>query len=247
VADQPRLTFGDNVRVRHTPETERAGLAGLTGNISGLTTPSVTAVRVYGEPPEDFALAVMFDDPAIETAWFSEELLEFIDHAPGTTIWIKGAPTKAVRVHDGRWIDVPVATVDQEPALLKVLRVFLASISAVASIALAIAVTSLLANHLFEWSPDKVSLEWPTTVYFSCIYGVMALGFGVVATLSLRGLSRTVFLCLIGLSVAAVWLLLIAKFWRMNCGYLWLLVPLPVIVGYIGVRARQHFRKSTAG
>jgi hypothetical protein len=247
VADQPHLTFGDNVRVRHTPETERVGLAGLTGSISGLTTPSVTAVRVHGEPTEDFALAVMFDDPAIERAWFSEDLLEFIDHAPGTTIWIKGAPTKAVRAHDGRWIDVPVATVEQEPALLKVLRVLLAGISAVASIALAIAVASLLANHLFEWSPDKVSLEWPTTVYFSWVYGVMALGCGGVAALSLRGRSRTVFLWSLGLFVAAVWLLLVVKFWRVNPGYLWLLVPLPVIFGYIGVRARQRFRKSTAG
>ena len=37
--------FGDNVRIRVTPETEAAGVAGLRGQVYGETTPSVTEVR----------------------------------------------------------------------------------------------------------------------------------------------------------------------------------------------------------
>ncbi len=42
------LSFGDNVRVHTTPETTERGLAGLTGQIQGVTTPSVTNVDVIG-------------------------------------------------------------------------------------------------------------------------------------------------------------------------------------------------------
>ncbi|HEV7571859.1 MAG TPA: hypothetical protein VGQ21_10215 [Thermoanaerobaculia bacterium] len=98
-----RPTFGDNVTIRSTPETEAAGLAGKTGSVSGFTTPSVTGVQVLGARDEDYALAVMFDDDALPNTWFAEELVEFHDHAVGTEI--RMGNMKAVRAEDGSWVE----------------------------------------------------------------------------------------------------------------------------------------------
>ena len=65
------------VRVRSAPETEAAGVAGLTGLLCGETRPSSSGVDVVGTAPDDFALAVMFDDGR-EPLWFRPELLEVI-------------------------------------------------------------------------------------------------------------------------------------------------------------------------
>ena len=96
-------SFGDNVRIRTTPETERAGLAGKSGSVSGFTTPSVTAIVPIGSPSEDYAIAVMFDDGPVRDAWFAEDLVEFVDHAEGTEIRIGNM--KAVRSADGGWVE----------------------------------------------------------------------------------------------------------------------------------------------
>jgi hypothetical protein len=100
----PRLSFGDNVRVRQTPETTPLGLAGETGQVQGVTTPSVTGVDVVGGVHDDCAIAVelLGRGPAI---WFSPELLEFIDHAPGTVITLNGVAKKWTRTSDGTWIE----------------------------------------------------------------------------------------------------------------------------------------------
>ena len=98
------LSFGDNVRVLAAPETIERGLAGLTGQIQGVTTPSVTSVDVIGGVAEDCAFAVEIQGrgPAI---WFSPNLLELIDHGPGTEITIKGVAKKWTRAADGSWIE----------------------------------------------------------------------------------------------------------------------------------------------
>jgi hypothetical protein len=73
--------FGDIVRIQSSPETERLGYAGLVGQVFGETAPSMGAIReqpLVGEPEEDFALYVDFDDR--EGAWFAPELVEFVDH-----------------------------------------------------------------------------------------------------------------------------------------------------------------------
>ncbi len=101
VANMP-LSFGDNVRVRATPATERVGVAGRAGNIHGVTTPSVTGVEVVGDLTGDQAFNVFFDE-LDKGFWFAPELLEFVDHAPGATIAIKGVPKKWVRTADGDW------------------------------------------------------------------------------------------------------------------------------------------------
>ena len=92
----------DNVRIRATPETQRLGLAGLVGNVAGFTTPSVTGVEVIGTVTDDFALNVLFEERN-EAFWFAPDLLEFIDHAPGTEIRLDDIPKKWVRSASGEW------------------------------------------------------------------------------------------------------------------------------------------------
>ena len=97
------LSFGDNVRIRSTPETEAAGLAGKHGSVSGFTTPSLADIPVIGTPFEDYAVAVIFEDGPVRDAWFSEDLVEFLDHAPGTEISVGNV--RAVRNADGTWTE----------------------------------------------------------------------------------------------------------------------------------------------
>ena len=102
--ESPSISFGDNVRVRPSPEAEARGVAGLSGQVYGETTPSVTGVSVIGQVLRDYALNVHFEGRA-ETLWFAPELLEFINHAPGTEIRLDGVPKKWVRSASGEWIE----------------------------------------------------------------------------------------------------------------------------------------------
>ena len=96
------VSFGDNVSIRVTKETEAAGVAGLTGQIYGETTPSVMGVEVIGIPSTDFAIAVHIEERD-ETFWFAPELVEFLDHAPGTEIRLDGVAKRWIRTEDGGW------------------------------------------------------------------------------------------------------------------------------------------------
>ena len=100
------ITFGDNVRVRSVPETEAIGVAGLVGQVYGDTTPSVTGVSVIGHSSANRALNVHFEGRG-DTLWFVPELLELIDHAPGTEIRLKGVSKKWVRQANGEWTELP--------------------------------------------------------------------------------------------------------------------------------------------
>ena len=95
------ITFGDNVRVASTPLTNSLGLAGLTGAVYGETTPSVTGVEVIGGAAQDYAINVQLDGRD-ESHWFAPELLEFVDHAPGTKIVIGNK--RLVRSAAGEWV-----------------------------------------------------------------------------------------------------------------------------------------------
>ena len=96
------ISFGDNVKVRETPITQAAGIAGLVGNVYGFTTPSMTKVEVIGELKEDFAFNVFFEERD-EAFWLAPDLLEFVDHAAGTEIIIDGSDKKWVRNESGEW------------------------------------------------------------------------------------------------------------------------------------------------
>ena len=100
--DEKRITMFDRVRVRAASDTESRGLAGLLGDVHGETTPSKTGVEVVGQLASDYAIAVMFQGRP-EAIWFAPELLEFVDHAPGTEIQIGKVAKKWVRREDGNW------------------------------------------------------------------------------------------------------------------------------------------------
>ena len=102
--NKPQITFGDNVRVRATPETEAHGVAGRVGQVYGETAPSVTGVSVIGALTRDHAVNVHFEDRS-ETFWFASELLEFIDYAAGTDIYLDGIPKTWKRSETGEWIE----------------------------------------------------------------------------------------------------------------------------------------------
>lgn len=94
------ITFGDNVRILSSPETDERELSGKTGQVYGETTPSVTAVEVIGEVKNDYAINVSIEELRSEF-WFAPELLELVDHAEGTEIVIGNY--RAVRRADGTW------------------------------------------------------------------------------------------------------------------------------------------------
>jgi hypothetical protein len=96
------ITFGDNVRVRATPVTEAAGIAGRTGIVHGNTTPSITGIDVLGECSGDYAVHIYFEDLK-RGHWLAPELVEFIDHNPGTGIRLHGIPVQWTRSADGEW------------------------------------------------------------------------------------------------------------------------------------------------
>ena len=102
----PRPTFGDTVRIRPTPETQSRGLAGLSGQVFGFTTPSVTGVSVIGGAPNDRALNVSIEGQSGDL-WFNPDLVEFVDHAVGTEMALDGVPKKWIRTEDGGWREEP--------------------------------------------------------------------------------------------------------------------------------------------
>ena len=98
------LSLGDNVKVRSTPETEARGIAGLRGQIYGETTPSVTGVQALGTLQSDYAINVSFEDRK-ESVWLAPELVEFVDHGPGTEITLEDVPKIWTRDATGEWIE----------------------------------------------------------------------------------------------------------------------------------------------
>jgi hypothetical protein len=101
------ICYGDNVRIRRSPETERLGIAETIGNVYDETTPSDTKVEVIGQLRSDYALNVYFDSLK-KSYWFAPEMLEFVNHAPGTEVHVHGAAFKSVRQRDGTWKEVPL-------------------------------------------------------------------------------------------------------------------------------------------
>jgi hypothetical protein len=71
----------DSVRIVRSPETIAAGFADRTGDVYGVTTPSVTRVEVIGLGDEDVALNVAFEDGT--SAWFDPSLV--VDVQPEDT------------------------------------------------------------------------------------------------------------------------------------------------------------------
>jgi hypothetical protein len=92
----------DRARVLQSEETAALGLTGRVGVITGITTPSVTGIHPIGGIASNCAICVSFKDLP-QTFWFAPHLLEFVDHAPGTTITIGGK--HLVRLASGQWVE----------------------------------------------------------------------------------------------------------------------------------------------
>ncbi len=54
---------------------------------------------------EDLAINVFVEERK-EGFWFSPDLLEFVDHAPGTEVVLKGVPKKWVRLVSGERMEI---------------------------------------------------------------------------------------------------------------------------------------------
>ncbi|WP_298868849.1 hypothetical protein [uncultured Gimesia sp.] len=94
------ISFGDNVKILASSETDALGISGKLGQVYGETTPSVTSMEVIGELAEDYAINVSIEG-FDETFWLAPQLLEFVDHGQGTALEIGNR--KAVRRADGSW------------------------------------------------------------------------------------------------------------------------------------------------
>jgi len=101
--EMQRPSFGDHVRIAVSAETTAVGISAREGVVSGFTTPSITNVEVVGHTTDDYAVAVMIDSLNNETFWLAEHLVEFLDHAAGTEIWVSGSTFKEIRNGDGSW------------------------------------------------------------------------------------------------------------------------------------------------
>lgn len=72
----------------------------------GWTTPSVTRVSVIGSPADDYAVNVHLDE-LDEAFWFSDDLVEMLDHGAGTVMSLDGQDTEWVRLPSGEWEERP--------------------------------------------------------------------------------------------------------------------------------------------
>lgn len=97
--------FGDRVRIKESPETIAAGVAGLEGDVYGFTTPSVTSVVVIGGSPDDYALNVSVESRNTEL-WFRPDLVEFLHHNAGSEMRVGNI--KSVRQVDGSWLETRI-------------------------------------------------------------------------------------------------------------------------------------------
>lgn len=99
-----QISFGDNVRVRSSTETQAMGVVGLVGQVYGETTPSVTNIEVVGDVTDDYAINVFFEERG-ESIWFAPDLLEFVDHGAGTEFTLDGVDKKWTRTASGDWVE----------------------------------------------------------------------------------------------------------------------------------------------
>ena len=100
--------FGDLVRIASTPETERAGVAGLVGRVRGETQPSASGVGVIGRAgvADDFALQVQIDGRA-DSYWLTLDLLEFIDPRSAAPSPAAPAPRSRPKTQEWQEKDLP--------------------------------------------------------------------------------------------------------------------------------------------
>jgi hypothetical protein len=172
------VSYGDNVRILRTAETERLGIADMIGNVYGETTPSETKVKVIGKLETDYAVNVYFDTLDV-SYWFAQQILEFVGHAPGTEIHVHGTPFKSVRQPDGTWKDIPVKPDHYSPRHRTAYRAAMG--------------VALAASLMLVWLSLGVGIIGedgdPANVMY---FGVLAIGIvgAIIARIQPRGMAR---------------------------------------------------------
>ena len=111
--------FGDRVRIKVSPETLAAELAGLEGDIHGFTTPSVTGVTVVGGAPDDHALNV-FVQSKNTAFWVRPDLVEFLHVNAGFELTVGGV--SAVRQADGTWLETRAQPNEARPGFMSTIK-----------------------------------------------------------------------------------------------------------------------------
>jgi hypothetical protein len=101
------FVFGDNVRIKVTPDTLREGIAGLEGTVYGFTTPSSTAIEAVGQLTDDFALNVHIDD-LDKAFWLDPSNIELVSR-PETMEFSIAGKTIRVTQKDGVYTEEIVA------------------------------------------------------------------------------------------------------------------------------------------
>jgi hypothetical protein len=61
-------------------------------------------IQALGTLQSDYAINVSFEDRK-ESVWLAPELVEFVDHGPGTEITLEGVPKKWTRDATGEWVE----------------------------------------------------------------------------------------------------------------------------------------------
>lgn len=113
--------FGDRVRIKESPETLAAELAGLEGDVYGFTTPSVTGVTVVGGAPDDYAINVFVESKKADF-WIRPDLIEFLHFNSGSEVVVGNV--KAVRQADGTWSESRIGATHAPTGLRSKIRRF---------------------------------------------------------------------------------------------------------------------------
>lgn len=95
-------SFGNQVKVKNSSKTETLKLAGKIGVIYGQTMPSVSNVKIIGNPNLETAINVYFED-INESFWFDSDLLEEIDNGVESEITLDGVDKKWIKEENGNW------------------------------------------------------------------------------------------------------------------------------------------------
>lgn len=112
--------FGDRVRIKTSPETMAAELAGLEGDVHGFTTPSATGVTVVGGAPDDRALNVFVESRNTDF-WLRPDLIEFLHFNAGSEIVVGNV--RSIRQADGSWLETRMNSLNESrPGLFSFIK-----------------------------------------------------------------------------------------------------------------------------
>ncbi len=97
------VSYGDNVKILNSDQTDELGLSGKIGEVLGETSPSSTGVSFLGDAKDDYVINVAFEEPNAEY-WFTPDLLELINQKKETGVKIN--PSQSIDESKKKWWQV---------------------------------------------------------------------------------------------------------------------------------------------